>query len=145
MGFEPYQPPSHIEVVNEFTDQMKDTLKKAKSALTKAKDNMALYYNCCHSPVPTFAPCDMIYLNSKDIQTTHLSRKLLHYHLGPYPVERCIGKYTYCLVLPLPMRCLHLVFNVMKLTLAPDDPIVRTHHHLQNLLTEKRSTLWKKS
>jgi len=48
MGFEPHQPPSHIEAVNEFTNQMKDTLEEAKSALAKAKDDMARYYNRRH-------------------------------------------------------------------------------------------------
>ena len=43
----------------------------------------------------------------------------------PYPVERRVGKYAYCLVLPPLMRRLHLVFNVVKVSPAPDDPIVR--------------------
>jgi hypothetical protein len=34
-----------VEVVNEFTNQMSDMLKEAKLALTKARDNMARYYN----------------------------------------------------------------------------------------------------
>ena len=33
MGFKPHQPPSRFEVVNEFMDQMKDTLEEAKSVL----------------------------------------------------------------------------------------------------------------
>jgi len=41
MGFEPHQPLSHVEAVNEFTNRMKDTLEEAKLALAKAKDNMA--------------------------------------------------------------------------------------------------------
>jgi len=41
MGFKPHQPLSRFEAVNEFTDWMKDTLEEAKSALAKAKDNMA--------------------------------------------------------------------------------------------------------
>ena len=47
MGFKLHQPPSRVEAVNEFTNQMKDTLEEAKSALTKAKDDMAKYYNQC--------------------------------------------------------------------------------------------------
>jgi len=73
MGFEPHQPPSCVEAVNEFMDRMKDTLKEAKSVLAKAKDDMAQYYNC-HSPVPSFSPGAMVYLNSEDIQTTRLSK-----------------------------------------------------------------------
>jgi len=64
----------------------------------------------------------MVHLDSEDIQTTCPLRKLSHCHLGPYPVERCVRKYAYCLVLPPPMRRLHPVFNVVKLSPAPDDP-----------------------
>ena len=103
---------------------MKDTLEEAKSALATAKDDMARYYNRRHSPAPSFSPGDMVYLDSKDIQTTCPSKKLSHHHLGPYPVKRHVGKYAYHLVLPPPMRRLHLVFNVMKLSPAPDDAII---------------------
>jgi len=125
MGFELHQPPFRFEAVNEFMDQMKDTPKEAKSALTKAKDNMAQYYNHHHSPAPSFSPSDMVYLDSKDIQTTRPSKKLSHHRLGPYLVERHIGKYAYHLVLPPLMRHLHPVFNVVKLSPAPNNPIVR--------------------
>jgi len=70
MGFEPHQLPSRFEAVNEFTDRMKDTLEEAKSALAKAKDDMAQYYNRHRSPAPSFSPGDMVYLDSEDIQTT---------------------------------------------------------------------------
>ena len=104
---------------------MGDTLEEAKLALAKAKDDMARYYNRCRSPVPTLSPGDKVYLDSEDIQTTRPSKKLLHCRLGPYPLDRRVRKYAYCLILPPPMRCLHLVFNVVKLTLTSDDPIVR--------------------
>jgi len=113
-------------------DLMKDTLEEAKSALAKAKDDMARYYNRRRSPAPSFSPGDMVYLDSEDIQTTRPSKKLSHHCLGPYPVERRIGKYAYHLVLPPPMRCLHPVFNVVKLSPAPDDPIVGTRRRCQN-------------
>jgi len=114
-------------------DWMKDTLEEAKSALAKAKDDMARYYNRCHSPAPSFSPGDMVYLDSEDIQTTHPLKKLLHRRLGPYPIERRVRKYAYRLVLPLPpMRHLHLVFNVLKLSPAPDNPIVGTRHCRRN-------------
>ena len=52
MGFEPHQPPSRVEVVNEFTDRMKTTLEEAKAALAKAKDEMARYYKSTTDDVP---------------------------------------------------------------------------------------------
>ncbi len=79
---------------------MKDMLEEAKAVLAKAKNEMALYYNRRQAPVPTFIPGDKVYLNATDIQTTHPSKKLSHRRLGPYPVERRIGKYAYRLTLP---------------------------------------------
>ena len=91
-----------MEAVNEFIDHMKDTLEEAKSALAKAKDEMAQYYNCHCSQALFFSSGDMVYLDSKDIQTTCPLKKLSHCRLGPYLVERHIGKYTYHLILPPP-------------------------------------------
>jgi hypothetical protein len=45
MGFEPNQPRSKLESVNEFADRMAKGLEEAKSAITKAKDEHAMYYN----------------------------------------------------------------------------------------------------
>ena len=47
MCFELDQPDSHVEMVNEFKDHMEASLEEAKSALAKAKDDMARYYNQC--------------------------------------------------------------------------------------------------
>jgi len=124
MGFEPHQPPSKVEAVNEFTDRMKNTLEEAKSALAKAKDDMARYYNQRRTPAPTYAPGDRVYLDASDIHTTRPSKKLSHRRLGPFPVEQRVGTNAYRLTLPPSMKRLHPVFNVVKLTSAPTDPIV---------------------
>jgi len=70
MGFEPHQPPSRVEAVNEFTNRMKTTLEEAKAALAKAKDDMAHYYNRRRTPAPMFTPGDKVYLDAADIHTT---------------------------------------------------------------------------
>jgi len=127
MGFELEQPPSRLEAVNEFTNRMRDTIEEAKSALAKAKDDMTRYYNRRRSPAPTFNPGDMVYLDSEDIHTTRPSKKLSHRRIGPYPVERRVGKHAYRLSLPPSMRRLHPVFNVVKLSLASPDPIAGRH------------------
>ena len=41
MGFEPDQPESQLETVNEFKTRMQQFLEEARSALAKAKDDMA--------------------------------------------------------------------------------------------------------
>jgi hypothetical protein len=123
MGFEPKQP-ARMEAVNEFTDRMKMALEEAKSALNKAKDDMARYYNQRRLPTPVYQPGDKVYLDASDISTTRPSRKLSHRRLGPYPIERRVSRNVYRLQLPEPMRRLHPVFNVVKLTPAPIDLIV---------------------
>jgi hypothetical protein len=45
MGFEPQQPRSKLEAVNEFADHIALGIEEAKSALTKVKDESAMYYN----------------------------------------------------------------------------------------------------
>jgi hypothetical protein len=46
MGFEPQQPRSNLESVNEFAERMAQGLEEVKVALTKAKDEYTMYYNC---------------------------------------------------------------------------------------------------
>jgi len=67
MGFKPMQSSSHLETVNEFTDQMHSTLTEAKSALAKAQDNMSHYYDRCREPTLEYAPGDKVYLDGSDI------------------------------------------------------------------------------
>jgi hypothetical protein len=88
MGFEPHQLPSKVEAVNEFTNQMRDTLEEAKSALTKAKDDMARYYNQRQTLAPVHKPGNKVYLDANDIRTTQPFKKLSHHQLSPFLVER---------------------------------------------------------
>ena len=60
MGFEPNQHLSQVELVNEFTEQMKNTLEEAKAALIKSKDDMARYYNQRWTPALDYKPGDKI-------------------------------------------------------------------------------------
>jgi hypothetical protein len=46
MGFEPQQPRSTLESANEFTERIAFGIEEAKVALTKAKDEYTMYYNC---------------------------------------------------------------------------------------------------
>jgi hypothetical protein len=78
MGFEPHQPCSNLESVNEFTDHMALGIEEAKAALTKAKDEHTMYYNCRREPALVFAPGDKVWLDGSDIATNRLSSKLSH-------------------------------------------------------------------
>jgi len=123
MDFEPRQNPSGLETVNEFTERMRTAIEEAKSAIHKAQDDMKRYYDCRRTPAPVFNPGDKVFLDASDIRTTRPSQKLSHRRLGPFVVERRIGPMAYCLKLPHWMKQLHPVFNIVKLTPAPDDPI----------------------
>jgi hypothetical protein len=112
-----------MELVNGFKDCMAWGLKEAKVALTKAKDKYVLYYNRHRIPAPELKPSDLVWIDGRNIQMTHLSQKLGHCNLGPYPVERCIGHGAYCVKLPPSLRRLHLVFPIVKLLPAADNPI----------------------
>jgi hypothetical protein len=101
MGFEPDQPPSRLESVNEFTEQMKTTIEEAKAALVKSKDDMARYYDQKRTCAPEYNPGDRVYLDASDIQTTRPSKKLSHRHLGPFTVEQKVGNGAYRLQLPV--------------------------------------------
>ena len=62
-----------------------------------------------------------------DVHTTRPSRKLSHCCLSPFPVVQKVSSSAYHLHLPPAMKHIHPVFNMVKLTLALDDPIVRRH------------------
>ena len=49
---------------------MDSTLVEAKSALAKAKDDMAQYYNRHQTPVLEYEVRDKVYLDASDICTT---------------------------------------------------------------------------
>jgi hypothetical protein len=123
MGFEPHREVSHLESVNEFTDRMAGSLEEAKAALAKAKDDMAKYYNRRRIPAPDYKIGDRVYLDASDIRTTRPSAKLSHRRLGPFTVQGKVGRNAYRLKLPTSLQRLHPVFNVVKLTPAPEDPI----------------------
>src|SRR3979490_492335 len=110
-------------MVNEFRDRMEKSLEEAKSALAKAKDDMARYYNQRRIPAPEYHVGDRVFLGALDIRTMRPSRKLGHRYLGPYVIQSRVGKHSYKLQLPLSMSRLHPVFNVVKLIPAPEDPI----------------------
>jgi len=123
MGFEPRQNHSDLETVNEFMERIRTAIEEAKSTIRKAQDDMKRYYDRRRTPALVFNPGDKVFLDASDIQTTRPLQKLSHRRLGPFVVEQRIGPMAYHLKLPHWMKQLHPVFNVVKLTPAPDDPI----------------------
>jgi hypothetical protein len=54
MGFEPQQPRSTLESANEFMEHIALGIEEVKAALTKAKDEYAVYYNHRREPALVF-------------------------------------------------------------------------------------------
>jgi hypothetical protein len=122
MGFEPRHQPSEIEGVNEFVDRMRSADEEAQAAITKAKDDYTRFYNQRHGPTPVFKPGDKVWLDASDIQK-RLQTKFTHLRMGPFEVERAVSSHAYRLKLPKSMSRVHPVFPVVKLELAPPNPI----------------------
>jgi hypothetical protein len=78
MGFEPQQPHSNLESVNEFAEHIALGIEEAKAALTKVKDEYTMYYNCRREPALVFAPGERVWLDGSDITTNRLLSKLSH-------------------------------------------------------------------
>jgi hypothetical protein len=124
IGFEPQQSWSTLESVNEFVERIALGIKEVKVALTKVKDEYAMFYNRQREPTPVFALGDKVWLDGSDIATNRPLSKLSHRRLGPFVVEACISHSAYRLKLPYHFRRLHPVFPVVKLSPVPPDPIL---------------------
>ena len=83
MGFEPHQVDFWLETVNEFWDQMDSTLSEARSALMKAKEDMAWYYNQSQVQAPEYHIGDKVYLDASDIHTTRCEVCLRYFYQKP--------------------------------------------------------------
>jgi len=71
-----------------------------------------------------YKPGDWVYLDASNIKITHPSPKLSYHRLGPFKIEHQVGLLAYHLKLSHGMRQLHPVFNIVKLSTAPEDPIL---------------------
>ena len=79
-----------------------------------------------------FNPSDKVFLDMLDIWTMCPSQKLSHQQLGLFVVEQQIRPMAYCLKLLHQIKQFYPVFNIVKLTPAPDDLIIgrKTEDHL---------------
>jgi hypothetical protein len=76
MGLEPQEPCSTLESANEFVERIALGIEKAKVALTKAKYEYTIYYNCQREPAPGFIPGDRVWLDGSNIATNRPLCKL---------------------------------------------------------------------
>ena len=70
-----------------------------------------------------FHPSDKIFLDFLNIYITYSFAKLFHYYLRSYVVEKQVEFILYCLKLLFELQRLYLMFLVIKLTAASNNPI----------------------
>jgi len=76
MGTEPLRD-SKMDIVDTFVKNMEEARKEAESALKKAADDMAKFYDR-HRGIPTeYKVGDMVWLDGKNLKTDRPSKKLV--------------------------------------------------------------------
>src|SRR5882672_2984786 len=66
---------SCLEMLNNFASRMDAATKEAHSALSRAADDMARFYDAHRSEAPLYAVGDKVCLNGQNITTTRLMKK----------------------------------------------------------------------
>src|SRR5882724_5675898 len=90
LGVEPLRE-SCLETLKDFTSRMNKATDEACSALSRAADDMARFYNVHWREAPLYEVGDRVWLNGWNITTTRLMTKLDHKWLRPYLVEKVIS------------------------------------------------------
>src|SRR5882724_6559446 len=94
--------------MNKATDE-------ARSALSRADDNMARFYDAHRREAPLYEIRDKVWFNGQNIMTTRPMKKLDHKWLGPCVGENVISQSAHHLKLPSTFGQTHLVFLVTLL------------------------------
>jgi hypothetical protein len=122
LGSEPIRTGT-VEAASDFAKRIKSAEEEAKSALKKAAEDMARYYDAHRSEAPEYSIGDLVWLDARDISTDRPTKKLSDKWLGPYKVDKVLSRSAIRLKLPRTMR-VHPVFHVSKLRPFKPDPIV---------------------
>ena len=88
---------------------------EACSALQRAADDRAHFYDVHRQHAPTYKVGDKVWLNAQNITTTQLTKKLDHKWLGPYTVNKVTSQNTYRLQLPSSFGHTHSMFSTILL------------------------------
>jgi hypothetical protein len=108
----------HAATAQQGAEQVRDALRRAKSAMDAAQQRQAVYYDRNKTDLQ-FLPGQLVLLSTKNLRSGQF-QKLQPRWIGPFPVDKHIGKNAVKLVLP-PSLSIHDVFHVslLKLYRAP--------------------------
>jgi hypothetical protein len=99
---------------------IKHTLKLCSLDIQFFAERNAHYYNLKRLEGPRLKEGDKVYLTRRNIKTTRPSDKLDWKKIGPFKIEKVIGKVNYRLKLPQHMR-INPVFHISLLEPAPQN------------------------
>ena len=122
IGTEPRRE-TRVEAVDEYIKRMKAATEEAKSALRKAAEDMARFYDTHQREAPTYKAGDKVWLDATNITTTRPTKKFDDKWFGPFTIDKVISRNAYRLKLTPNFRRLHPVFHVSKLRSYTPDSI----------------------
>ena len=93
-----------VKATSDFLTWMWKATDEAQSALWKAVEDMAHFYNTHHVEALEYTPGDQVWLDAQDISTDHPTKKFSDKWLGPYKVDKVISCSAIHLKLPTSMR-----------------------------------------
>ena len=119
-----YNPKMKVSIEDNTTEGEVQAAKDRVQKLLKLREEMtrrwqsvadthARYYNFKHEPMG-FNEGEMVMLTAKNLNQHRPSKKLSHKAIGPFRIEKCVGKQAYRLTLPDTYR-MHPVFHVSLL------------------------------
>jgi hypothetical protein len=126
IGTEPRRT-TRLEAVDEYIQRMKAATEEAKSALRKAADDMARFYDTHQREPPTYKAGDKVWLEATNITTTRPVKKFDDKWFGPFIIDKVISRNAYRLKLTANFKRIHPVFHVSKLRPYTPDPISVRH------------------
>jgi hypothetical protein len=94
----------------QLLSRLKSVQKEVKTMLELAQEEYKKYADRRRLPSP-FKVGDMVYLNSKNIQSTRPNKKLDHKLYGPYEIVKKVGLEAWELSLPASLSRIHNVFH----------------------------------
>jgi len=115
MGFE-LRKKEKFKEANKFVERMQEIQEEAKTALSKAQEDMKKYTNRHRGEAEEYRVGDLVLLSTKDLKYQMVGRrteKLTERFIGPYKVKSIVSTNAIELELPSTIR-IHPVVNVSK-------------------------------
>jgi hypothetical protein len=106
---------SSVPAAESFLSTLLAVQESLKDNLKRAKEVQRTYFNQRAREGPVYQPNNWVWLLRRNITSTCPLGKLDYKRLGPFQVNKALGKEDYRLVLPAELSCLHPVFHTSLL------------------------------